>query len=91
MQIKLDDTLNAALRDIITGFTGIGIAYAVYSTGCHQVCLTPKVDKDGKRRESEWFDIERIERVGASGEYDAVLATSPGGGPRHRSESPPTK
>ncbi len=88
MNMKLDDTLNAPLKDVISGFTGTGTAYAVYSTGCNQVCLTPRIDKDGKRQESEWFDIERIEM--ADGNI-AEVATSPGGGPRHRSEAPPTK
>ena len=88
MKMKLDDTLNAALKDIISGFTGTGTGYAVYSTGCEQVCLTPKVDKDGKCQESEWFDIERIEIVGDS---IAATSTSPSGGPRHRSEAPPTR
>ncbi len=88
-QMKLDDTLNTPLRDIISGFVGTGTAYAVYVTGCNQVCLTPKVNKDGKRQESEWFDIERIEL--AASFRAPPLATSPGGGPRHQSETPPTK
>ncbi len=88
MKMKLEDTLNAALRDTVSGFTGTGTGYAVYSTGCEQVCLTPKVDKDGKRQESEWFDIERVETVSDS---LAKVGTSPSGGPRHRSEAPPTR
>ena len=66
MKMKLEDTLNVSLLDIISGFTGTGTAYAVYSTGCNQVCLTPKIDKDGKRQDSEWFDIERIKTAGKS-------------------------
>ena len=86
--IKLEDTANKLLRDVITGFTGTGTGYAVYSTGCSQVCLTPKVDKDGKVMESEWFDIERIEHVTAS---EVKIVASPGGGPRRRSEAPPSR
>ena len=88
MMLKLEDTLNAPLQDIISGFTGTGTAYAVYSTGCNQVCLTPRIDKDGKRRDSEWFDIERI----VAGEGKGVsVSSSPSGGPSSRSEIPPTR
>ena len=86
--MKLEDTHNASLRDIVTGFVGVGVGYAVYATGCNQVCIAPPVDKDGKRRDAEWFDIERIEMVGK--QAVSVLG-SPSGGPSSRSEIPPTR
>ena len=32
-----------------------------YLTGCRQVLLSPRVDDDGKLRESLWFDESRVE------------------------------
>ena len=87
--MKVQDSLNARLIDTVTGFTGICIGYAIYATGCHQACIVPRVDKDGKRAEGEWFDIERL--IPAAVQPDKSVKTSPGGGPRHRSEEPPTR
>jgi len=57
--------LGQMARDVITGFSGLVMAKAQYLTGCNQVLLTPrKLDKDGKRRDGEWFDEQRVERVG---------------------------
>jgi len=48
-------------KDIVTGFSGIVMAKAQYLTGCNQVLLTPQsLDKEGKRRDGEWFDEQRI-------------------------------
>jgi hypothetical protein len=50
-------------RDKITGFTGIITAKCFYLYGCGQYLLTPKIDKDGKRQDSTWFDEGRIEII----------------------------
>jgi hypothetical protein len=48
-------------RDVVTSFEGIIMAHARYLTGCSQVLLAPtSLDKDGKRREAEWFDEQRV-------------------------------
>ncbi len=47
--------------DKVTGFTGVITAKALYMYGCSQYLLTPKVDKDGKRLDGEWFDEGRLE------------------------------
>lgn len=52
--------LGVKATDVITGFTGIITGRAEYLTGCIQYVLCPPVDKDGKLRESEWFDENRI-------------------------------
>ncbi len=48
-------------RDKITGFTGVITAKIDYMYGCSQYCLTPEIDKDGKRVDGEYFDEGRIE------------------------------
>lgn len=64
--------------DKVTGFTGIITAKALYMYGCAQYLLTPKVDKDGKRQDGEWFDEGRIEIAGAEINPDSVKAENNG-------------
>lgn len=45
--------------DNITGFKGVVIGFAQYISGCNQLLLVPKIDKDGKRVDGEWFDEQR--------------------------------
>lgn len=54
-------------QDIVTGFRGTVIGRCEYLTGCEQVLLIPKVDKDGKRTDGEWFDADRckVTKAGA--------------------------
>jgi hypothetical protein len=49
--------------DKVTGFTGIITAKALYMYGCSQYLLNPKVDKEGKLQEGEWFDEGRIKII----------------------------
>lgn len=48
-------------RDKVTGFEGVITAITYYMYGCAQVLLIPTVDKEGKKREGEWFDEGRID------------------------------
>lgn len=59
MQIQLGKTYT----DQVTGFRGVATGYVQYLTGCNQVLLIPKVDKDGKVREGQWFDEQRMVEV----------------------------
>ena len=52
------------VRDVATGFEGVVTGVVNYWTGCNQALVVPKVSKDGKRMDGEWFDIERLERDG---------------------------
>lgn len=53
-------------KDVITGFTGLVTGTVQYFTGCNQVLLTPTITEDGKRLDSQWFDIERVELVSSA-------------------------
>jgi len=57
------DVLGKKYRDVITGFTGTCVGEVTYLTGCVQLMLVPEVDNEGKRREAEWFDVDRCEAV----------------------------
>ena len=50
-------------KDVITGFTGVITGVCSYITGCDQICLSPKVGKDGGKLEGHWIDISRVEKV----------------------------
>ena len=53
-------------RDKITGFEGIITGHCEYVSGCDQLLIVPcKLTKEGKRPESEWFDDQRVEIIGA--------------------------
>lgn len=47
-------------KDVITGFRGICIGYTEYISGCCQVLLTPEAEYGTKRRDGEWFDLQRV-------------------------------
>jgi hypothetical protein len=48
-------------RDRVTGFEGMATGHVRYMTGCNQVLLAPRVGKDGKVPDSQWFDEQRLE------------------------------
>lgn len=52
--------LGKAVEDKVSGFKGMAAGVNFDAYGCVQVCVTPKVDKDGKRVDSEWFDVKRL-------------------------------
>jgi hypothetical protein len=56
-------TLGVLAKDKITGFKGIATARIEYLNGCVQYALKPPVDKDGKSRDSEWFDESQVEII----------------------------
>lgn len=58
-------TLGTTMKDKITGFKGVAVAYTQYITGCNQVLLQPPVKKDGGYEDSCWFDEQRCEPVKA--------------------------
>ena len=67
MHIDNDLVMGRTYRDVITGFAGVAVGFAVYLTGCDSVLLVPPAEDDDlprfkgvKRREGEWFDIDRL-------------------------------
>lgn len=57
MKIELGKTYT----DKISGFKGVATGHVTYITGCNQVLLGPKIGKDGKIPDSQWFDEQRLE------------------------------
>ena len=54
------DLLGLTATDRVTGFKGVisTISYDLF--GCVQAILSPPIDKDGKRQEGMWFDVNRL-------------------------------
>ena len=71
--------LGSKLKSVINGFSGIATARVEYLNGCVRYALTPKVDKDGKNRDCQYFDVEELEQVGKS--IVKVKRVDSGGGP----------
>lgn len=80
--------LGAKAKDVITGFEGIIIGRSDHITGCNTYGLKPKVDKEGKTVEAEWFDETTIKVVGKGIAIKVVTAKDKGG---PLSENPPSK
>jgi hypothetical protein len=57
----MNNMLGKKVTDRITGFTGIVTGYVTYLSGCNQALVAPKVGKDGKKIDGEWFDEQRLE------------------------------
>ena len=53
--------LGKTVTDRITGFTGVVVGHVEYLTGCNQALVVPKVDKEGKLQEGQWFDDQRLQ------------------------------
>lgn len=56
--------LGLPVRDKVTKFRGFAssVCYDLY--GCIQVAITPEVDSAGKRGDTNWYDIARLEILG---------------------------
>ena len=54
------------LKDIVTGYQGVVLCIAHYSTGCTHYSLQPKgkLDKEGKEPLWQGFDESRLVKVG---------------------------
>lgn len=67
-------------RDKVTGFEGIIVSKVYYITGCNQYGITPRAI-DNKVPETQYFDVARIEIVGAGVQVEEVLDEEHPGGP----------
>ena len=71
--------LGVKAKDKVTGFEGIIIGRADHITGCNTYGVKPKVDKDGKVQEAEWFDEGTITIIGKGITEKEVKAKENGG------------
>jgi len=55
------EILGMEVCDRITKFKGVATSIGFDLYGCIQVVIAPGIDKDGKIKDSAWFDINRLE------------------------------
>ena len=61
-----------------SGFVGWVHGTSQFITGCDRLLVNPRsMDKDGKVREGEWFDVQTLELV----DEQEAPANAKGGGP----------
>ena len=78
---KLILKLGVEAQDKVTGFKGIVIGFSQWLTGCDQVLLKPKVDKEGQLVDGQWFDEGEIVVIG-KGLTKKDVKSKINGGPR---------
>ncbi len=57
------DLLGKTVRDRVTGFQGVASTVSFDLYGCVQAVVSPPVDKDGKKGDGHWFDVNRLEVI----------------------------
>ena len=68
--------LGDRVKDVITGTTGIMVAYTDWLYGCRRVgILQEKPNKDGKPHEAAWFDEAQVRVI-----ETAAIKPTPGAG-----------
>lgn len=48
------------VEDRVTGFKGVVASVSFDLYGCVQAIVNPGTDKDGKPKDSHWFDVNRL-------------------------------
>lgn len=62
MEIKKHlELLGLRVKDRVTGMEGVVATVGFDLYGCVQAIVNPGMDKDGKLRDSLWFDVIRLE------------------------------
>lgn len=68
------------LKDRVTGFEGVVMVVAFYSTGCtHYGLLDKNLNKDGGMNDWLWLDESRLDLVEKGAVSFAVNTEKPGG------------
>jgi hypothetical protein len=47
----------------VTGFSGTVVGILNYLNGCRQIGIQPKVDKEGKIKETSWIDDSQVQII----------------------------
>ncbi|HXD38850.1 MAG TPA: hypothetical protein VN624_19505 [Rhodanobacter sp.] len=54
------DLLGKRVADRVTGFKGVVATVSFDLYGCIQAIVNPGTDAEGKLRDSQWFDVNRL-------------------------------
>jgi len=53
--------LGKNVKDKVTKLSGVATSVCFDLYGCIQVCVNPGLDKDGKPKDSNWYDAARLQ------------------------------
>jgi hypothetical protein len=67
------------LRDKVTGFTGVVMVRAEYSTGCHHYALASQDLHNGAPQDWHWLDQSRLELKSTAAVQFNVDKSAPSG------------
>jgi len=70
--------LGKEAKDKITGIKGVLVGRCEHVFGCNTYGIAPKMGKDGKRPDTDWFDEGRIEIVGKGIKPESVRVAKNG-------------
>lgn len=56
--------LGTRMKDVVTGTVGMVSTISFDAYGCVQAVLSSRVNKDGTKPESHWFDVKRLRKDG---------------------------
>jgi len=59
------------VKDQVTGFSGHVLGRSQWITGCNQYLVVPKLGKDGKYPNGQWFDENRLAPFGKNVTLDS--------------------
>ena len=74
------------VKDILTGFTGIAVAFTTWLYGCDRILVQPQgLDKDGKIHEPVTFDdlqLQIVKKAAVKSVQGKLIPMQKTGGPR---------
>lgn len=78
MNFGSDPLMGLKVRDVVTGFEGVVVGFAIHLTGCKQYVVKPKVKEDGTASEGFMIDEGRVKVVGRGIRPEEVPEEKPG-------------
>ena len=71
--------LGDEVKDTVSGFKGIAVAYHTYLQGCDRISVQPSIDNESKLPESQAFDEPQLKVVKKGKVKRQATEVDPGG------------
>jgi hypothetical protein len=82
MKSEHEKFMGSRVKDRVTGATGVVSCVSYYLNGCVRMLIEPAVDKDGKRPDAFYVDVQQLDVVEEN--VANPKAVKPTGGPPRR-------
>lgn len=80
--------MGARVKDMVTEATGVVTCISYYLNGCVRLMVEPLVDKDGKRPDAFYIDVQQARITDEAPEHTTRLKQPQAPGGPQRSEAP---